>query len=105
MRPPFGRRRPGTLRVLRSEGYLPVTWSVTGYDWRPREPAERIAARCRRARDGDLILLHDGSHLEPAADRGRSIAATRAALEHHAERGARFVTVPELAEAGSADPR
>ena len=36
--------------------------------------------------------LRDGSHLEPPADRGRSIAATRAALEHHAARGAPFVT-------------
>ena len=96
MRPPCGRRRPGTLRVLRAEGYVPVTWSVTGYDWRAREPAERIGARCIGARDGDMILLHDGSHLEPAADRSRSLAATRIALEHHSARGARFVTVPEL---------
>jgi peptidoglycan-N-acetylglucosamine deacetylase len=97
MRPPYGRRRPGTLRVLRQEGYAPVTWSVTGYDWRPHEPAERIAHRCVRARDGDVILLHDGSDREPRADRSRSLAATRAALEHHSARGARFVTIPELA--------
>ena len=96
MRPPYGRRRPGTLRVLREEGYVPVTWSVTGYDWRPRERAERIGARAIGAREGDMILLHDGSHLEPAADRSRSLAATRMALEHHAARGTRFVTVPEL---------
>jgi peptidoglycan/xylan/chitin deacetylase (PgdA/CDA1 family) len=34
MRPPYGRRRPGTLRTMRSEGYVPVTWSITCYDWR-----------------------------------------------------------------------
>ena len=51
---------------------MPVTWSVTGYDWRRREPAERIGGRCVKARDGDVILLHDGSHLEPEAiARGR----------------------------------
>jgi peptidoglycan/xylan/chitin deacetylase (PgdA/CDA1 family) len=97
MRPPFGRRRPGTLRVMREQGYVPVTWSVTGYDWRRREPAERIGARCVKARDGDVILLHDGSHLEPAGDRSRSLEATRIALEHHSARGTRFVTVPQLA--------
>ena len=96
MRPPYGRRRPGTLRVLREEGYVPVTWSVTGYDWRARESAGRIGARCTAARDGDMILLHDGSHLEPACDRSRSLAATRAALEHHGARGMSFVTVPDL---------
>jgi peptidoglycan-N-acetylglucosamine deacetylase len=97
MRPPYGRRRPGTLRVLRAEGYAPITWSVTGYDWRTRESAERIGRRCVRAGDGDVILLHDGSDREPRADRSRSLAATRAALEHHTARGARFVTIPELA--------
>lgn len=97
MRPPWGRRRPGTLRVLREEGYVPVTWSVTGYDWRARESGERIGRRCVGAGDGDVILLHDGSHLEPAADRSRSLQATRLALEHHTARGVRFVTVPDLA--------
>jgi peptidoglycan/xylan/chitin deacetylase (PgdA/CDA1 family) len=33
MRPPYARRRPGTLRVLREEGYLPIVWSVTLWDW------------------------------------------------------------------------
>ena len=99
MRPPYGRRRPGTLRVLREEGYQPVTWSVTGYDWRTWETAERIGRRAVRAGSGDIILLHDGSNEEPAADRSRSLAATRMALEHHTPRGTRFVTVPELAAA------
>jgi peptidoglycan/xylan/chitin deacetylase (PgdA/CDA1 family) len=70
MRPPYGRRRPGTLRVLAEEGYVPVTWSVTAYDWRGWETGAR-----------------------------RSVAAARAALEHHTARGARFVTVPDLAAA------
>ena len=99
MRPPYGRRRPGTLHVLAEEGYVPVTWSVTGYDWRAWETAERVGRRCVRARDGDLILLHDGSNKDPQHDRSRSLEAARTALEHHTARGARFVTVPELAAA------
>ena len=83
---------------MREEGYVPVTWSVTGYDWRaPRAAPSGSAAAAVKARDGDVILLHDGSHLEPAGDRSRSLEATRMALEHHTARGARFVTVPELA--------
>ena len=99
MRPPYGRRRPGTLRVLREEGYQPVTWSVTGYDWRSWETAKRIGRRAVRAKGGDFILLHDGNNLDPAADRSRSLEATRMALEHHTPLGTRFVTVPELASA------
>ena len=97
MRPPYGRRRPGTLRVLREQGYQPVTWSVTGYDWRWWETAQRIGGRAVRAQGGDIILLHDGNNLDPAADRSRSLEATRIALEHHTPRGMRFVTVPALA--------
>jgi peptidoglycan-N-acetylglucosamine deacetylase len=99
MRPPYGRRRPGTLRTLREEGYVPVTWSITGYDWRAHTTAKRITRRCLRAKEGDIILLHDGSNDEPAADRGRSIETTEAILEHFGPQSYRFVTVPELVAA------
>lgn len=100
MRPPYGRRRPGTLRTLREEGYVPVTWSITGYDWRRHTTARAITRRCKRAGEGDIILLHDGSDTEPAMDRSRSIETTAALLEHYTELGYRFVTVPELVAAG-----
>lgn len=96
MRPPYGRRRPGTLRTLREEGYVPVMWSVTGYDWRRTTTARAITRRCLRATDGDIVLLHDGSDAEPARDTGRTIDATAALLERLSAEGYRFVTVPEL---------
>lgn len=102
VRPPFGRRRPGTLRAVRGEGYVPVIWAVTGFDWFRRATEATVAARCRRARNGDVILLHDGSHTEPAADRSMSVAATAETLRRYTEAGYRFVTIPELvALAGS----
>ena len=70
---------------------------MTGYDWRWWETAKRIGGRAVRAQGGDIILLHDGNNLDPAADRSRSLEATRIALEHHTPRGMRFVTVPDLA--------
>ena len=100
MRPPWGRRRPGTLRAVRAAGYVPVIWSVTGWDWRKRETAESIAARCSKARDGDVILLHDGVHTEPAGDRDASVGATDEILRRLTAEGYRFVTVPELVAAG-----
>ncbi len=99
MRPPYGRRRPETLRTMRAEGYVPVMWSITGFDWRAHTTSRRIARRGLRAKDGDIILLHDGSDLEPAADRRRTIAGTEAILEHFAPRGFAFVTVPDLVAA------
>lgn len=70
--------------------------------WRRRATAAKIASNCARARDGDVILLHDGAHSEPAADRGASIAATEATLRRYSAAGYRFVTVPELV--GSTPP-
>jgi peptidoglycan/xylan/chitin deacetylase (PgdA/CDA1 family) len=99
LRPPYGRRRPGTLRTVREEGYVPVTWSITGYDWRAHTTAKRITRRCLRAEQGDIILLHDGSNTGPTADRSKSIATVAALLEHFTPRGYRFVTVPELVAA------
>ncbi len=104
MRPPYGRRRPGTLRTMRGDGYVPVMWSITGFDWRAHTTAQRIARRCLRAKEGDIILLHDGSDLEPAADRRRTIAGTEAILEHFAARDFAFVTVPALVAAARSGP-
>jgi peptidoglycan/xylan/chitin deacetylase (PgdA/CDA1 family) len=96
MRPPYGRRRPGTLRAMRAAGYVPVTWSVTCYDWRRTATQGKIARRARRAIEGDVILLHDGSHTGPAVDRSNSVAATEDALRKLSDQGYEFVTVPEL---------
>jgi peptidoglycan-N-acetylglucosamine deacetylase len=96
MRPPYGRRRPGTLRVLEEEGYVPLLWSITCYDWRRTATEDKIARRAARAAEGDVILLHDGSHLEPACDRADSVAATEATLRKYTAEGYEFVTVPEL---------
>ena len=100
MRPPYGRRRPGTLRTMRAEGYVPVTWSITGYDWRAHTTARAITRRTKRAKEGDIILLHDGSNTEPAADRSKSVKTVEALLEHFLPQGYTFVTVPELVAAG-----
>jgi peptidoglycan/xylan/chitin deacetylase (PgdA/CDA1 family) len=102
MRPPWGRRRPGTLRAIRAAGYAPVIWSVTGWDWRKRETADSIADRCSKAKDGDVILLHDGVHTEPAGDRAASVGATEKILGRLTAQGYRFVTVPELMTVGAA---
>jgi peptidoglycan/xylan/chitin deacetylase (PgdA/CDA1 family) len=96
MRPPYGRRRPGTLRAVRDVGYVPLLWSITCYDWRRTATVNKIVRRACRARSGDVILLHDGSNADPAADRSASVAATDEVLRRLGAEGYRFVTIPEL---------
>jgi peptidoglycan-N-acetylglucosamine deacetylase len=97
MRCPWGRRRPGTLRAAAAEGYVPVQWSITCWDWRTREDWRDFACRGLKATGGDVILLHDGIHSEPAGDRSDSVRATQEILERLGAEGYAFVTIPELA--------
>ncbi|MGI8462555.1 MAG: polysaccharide deacetylase family protein [Solirubrobacterales bacterium] len=100
MRPPFGRRRPGTLRTMREEGYQSVTWSITCWDWRDAASKESILKHALKSGKGDVILMHDGGQFSPTADRNASIHATEVTLEHFAAQGYRFITIPELVAAG-----
>lgn len=95
-RPPFGGRRPHTLRIARSLGLEPIMWNVTSWDWK-MPPAAKIVQTCsRHMHGGDVILLHDGSHVEFGADRWQTVVATHLLIESWRERGYDFVTVPEM---------
>ena len=101
-RPPFGGRRPNVLRTARAMGLEPVMWSVTGYDWNPRSAkaiVQKVTTQVdsRRRKQGEIVLLHDGSHLGLAADRRFTVQATRVLLEKYSVAGKKFVGIPQLA--------
>ncbi len=97
-RPPFGGRRPATLRTVRAFGLQTVMWNVTGRDWKARSADEIVARAERRIRGGDVILLHDGSHVRMDVDRSRSVEATDRILGRYLREGFEFVTIPEMME-------
>jgi len=95
-RPPFGGRRPATLRIARELGLQTVMWNVTGYDW-SAPPAAVIAKKVvRQMRGGDVILLHDGGHRAMGADRAQTVIATENLIRRYKDQGYEFVTVEEL---------
>jgi peptidoglycan/xylan/chitin deacetylase (PgdA/CDA1 family) len=95
-RPPFGGRRPTTLRIAHSLGLEPVMWNVTGWDWSGK-PAEYVEHKVRKQiRGGDVILLHDGSHAVFGADRSQTVLATDGLIARYKAEGCEFVTVPEM---------
>lgn len=101
-RPPFGGRRPGTLRIARELGMEPVMWSVTGYDWNA-PPAAAIESKIsRQIPRGDVILLHDGGHKQMGADRSQTVLATDRIISRYKSVGYEFVTIPEMMNKGSA---
>jgi peptidoglycan-N-acetylglucosamine deacetylase len=98
-RPPFGGRRPAVLRFARLMGLTTVMWSVTSYDW-SASSADAIVTKVseqvesRQGRQGEVILLHDGSHKAFGAPRGYTVEATRALLSRYADK--KFVSVEDF---------
>ena len=97
-RPPFGARRPEVLRAARRLGMIPVLWNAMTSDWK-NPSADSIASRLTHkidslARRGHAanIVLHDGSHADPAANRAPSIAGAAQLIAHY-QPTRRFVTV------------
>jgi len=96
MRPPFGFRGPQLARVLRRRGDEEmVMWSRWARDWKP-QPAEPVIRRLRRARRGDIVLLHDGDHRVLRGDRQHVVAALAYWLPRWKDAGTRFVTLDAL---------
>lgn len=83
-RPPYG---SFSARVAAVVPYVPVMWDIDTRDWE-HPNANRIARLAGRARDGDIILMHD--------IQSRSVAAIPAIISKLREQGFTFVTVSEL---------
>ncbi len=86
MRPPGGSVNPSVCRAAE----MPVIlWSIDTLDWKTRSTSATIRCVLRRARDGDVVLMHD-LH-KPTARAAESIIRTLKA------RGYQLVTVSEMA--------
>jgi peptidoglycan/xylan/chitin deacetylase (PgdA/CDA1 family) len=98
-RPPFGGRRPATLRIARELRLQTVMWNVTGYDWNAPPAAVIEKKVVRQMRGGDVILLHDGGHRAMGADRAQTVMATESLIRRYKSEGYEFATVPEMMKA------
>jgi peptidoglycan/xylan/chitin deacetylase (PgdA/CDA1 family) len=92
-RPHAGWRSGSMYEGLQQIDYRLAGWSWGLWDWNwfRRREADKLAARlARRASRGDIIVMHDGHHIDPAADRRYAIEATRQLVPALRQRGYEF---------------
>jgi peptidoglycan/xylan/chitin deacetylase (PgdA/CDA1 family) len=95
MRPPYGYRSPLLDGIVRRRGGAGVAmWNVAAKDWLTHEP-EPVIQRLRRARGGDIVLLHDGDHRVLEGKRGHVVKALEYWLPRWRDAGIQFVNLDE----------
>jgi peptidoglycan/xylan/chitin deacetylase (PgdA/CDA1 family) len=70
------------------------SWGMWDWDWWRQPPGERVAERlARKASAGDIIVIHDGHHKNPRADRRHAAGTVRLLVPHLKSRGFAFRTL------------
>jgi peptidoglycan/xylan/chitin deacetylase (PgdA/CDA1 family) len=83
---------------LKRLNYRLAGWSWGLWDWnwwRPREAADLARRLSRRASPGDIIVMHDGHHVNPRADRRYAVEAASLMVPALRARGFAFGTLCE----------
>jgi peptidoglycan/xylan/chitin deacetylase (PgdA/CDA1 family) len=90
-RAPFGDVSPALLNDARAAGLLTVGWDVDPRDWSLPGPGHILATVLAQARDGSIVLMHDGG-----GPREQTAQALPAIIQTLRARGLQLVTVPQL---------
>ncbi|HYU78168.1 MAG TPA: polysaccharide deacetylase family protein [Vicinamibacterales bacterium] len=95
-RPHAGWRSETMYEGLAKAGYRLAGWSWGMWDWNwwQRPDADRVAARlAQNASAGDVIVIHDGHHVNPRADRRHAAETVRRLVPSLRSRGFAFDTL------------
>ena len=90
LRPPGGKYNEATRIAAEKAGLAILSWSLDPKDWACDDAATITTRVVEKARDGDVVLLHDMSD--------SSVTAALQIIDRLEARGFRFVTVSELAK-------
>jgi peptidoglycan-N-acetylglucosamine deacetylase len=92
-RPHGGWRSRAMYQGLRQIDHQLVGWSwgMWDFNWYLSREARTVADRlARRAKAGDIIVMHDGHHVNPRADRRYAVEATKLLIPALEQKGYRF---------------
>lgn len=106
-RPHAGWRSATLLAGLARIDHQLVGWGWNAWDWNwfRRRTARAIVSRVTaRARDGLIVVIHDGHHADPRADRRYAVEATTDLVPALRAKGFAFGSVCDRLEAGGRAP-
>jgi peptidoglycan/xylan/chitin deacetylase (PgdA/CDA1 family) len=98
-RPPYGAMNSTVLAQAHYAGETTVLWDDTAEDWTLPGVGFIVSKVLRLARDGAIILLHDGG-----GNRAQTVAALPIIIRALKNRGFHFVTIQQLVEDLVASP-
>lgn len=97
-RPHAGWRSGAMYEALDRLGYRLVGWGWGLWDWnwyRPKQAASIVERIVPRVSNGDIIVLHDGHHENPRADRRYAVEAASSIIPALRARGFAFATIAD----------
>jgi peptidoglycan-N-acetylglucosamine deacetylase len=106
-RPHAGWRSAMMLQGVGRQGLRLVGWGwrMWDFDWYRTPNPERVASRlARRASNGSIMVLHDGHHKNPAADRRHTVATVGLLVPRLRARGFAFGTICDAVGRAGAPP-
>jgi len=106
-RPHAGWRSAMMLQGVGRQGFRLVGWGwrMWDFDWYRTPNPERVASRlARRASNGSIMVLHDGHHKNPAADRRHTVATVGFLVPRLRARGFAFGTICDALPPAGAPP-
>lgn len=92
-RPPGGLMNNGPAAYAKNKHYAIVKWSNDPMDYRPLPAQKLLNNVLRKAKSGDIVLMHDGG-----GNHSPTVRALPEMIEKLKQQGYKFVTVPELLE-------
>ncbi len=98
-RPHAGWRSGRMYDGLREAGFTLVGWSwgMWDWDWWRRADADSVARRlARKASAGDIVVIHDGHHVNPHADRRHAAGTVRRLVPMLRARGFVFAALCDM---------
>ena len=92
-RPHAGWRGGALYAGLSRAGYKLAGWTFGMWDWnwwRRPQPATLARRLASQASDGDIVVMHDGHHEDPRADRVATVRTTALLIPQLRDRGMTF---------------